>query len=285
MDDNPSNPYELQAYPKGTPPEPNYQQPGYVFSPDSSPDGIIQYHGNAFGGSLDGHLLVTRFAQNDDIVDLPLTANAKVDANSVHIGNPGMTGLEDPLSLVESPNGDLYVVEWGAKDIVRLSTGAAAIPTPPPAPTPTPTPTPAPTPTPTPTPTPVVGSGRLPGSGVAVDQHNIQVDQAQLAQDQQTLKSTLAGGRAALLAARFEARTQLAADHAQMKTDRKDVQRLAADRARLMQDQASTAAAVAAANAKLKADTAAGNKQLHDDKKLLQDDQKQLRADRKHHVP
>jgi glucose/arabinose dehydrogenase len=306
VDGNPANPYEMQQYPVGTQPDPDYQQPDYVFSPDSSPDGIIEYTGNSFGGALNGHLLVTCYSDPDDIVDMTLNSAGKVDVSSVHIGDAGTTGLDEPLSLTEDPNGDLFVVEYGGEDIVRLATGAAGIatPTPTPAPTPTPTPSPTPTPTPappptptpaptpTPTPTPVSTPAptptptRVPDTGVANDQMNIQVDQTLIAQDNKSNRATVTTDKATIAGVKKQEKTLLNADRAQIKLDQKNDRSLVAqDRAKLATDQAQLNGQIAAANKTLKVDTAAGKVQIKTDEGLLRTDEKKLKFDKKHHLP
>ena len=126
VDGNTNDPTELPEYPLGTKPDPNYVKPMYTFGLDYSPDGIIQYHGSAFGGALNGHVLVTRYSAGKDILDMTFDA-AGDTVTHVYDGDTGTLALNDPLSLTESINGDLFVVEYGgAGDIVRLSTGAPA---------------------------------------------------------------------------------------------------------------------------------------------------------------
>ena len=114
-------------YPLGTKPDPNYQKPIFTFGPDESPDGIIQYKGNAFGGALNGHLLITEYGAGDDIVDLTLTSNGSVNGTNIHKGTPGTTGMGDLLSLVENPtNGDIFVVSYENQTIYRLAVSPTA---------------------------------------------------------------------------------------------------------------------------------------------------------------
>ena len=78
---------ELPEYPVGTKPDPNYQGPAYIFGPDYSPDGIIQYSGNAFGGALNGHLLITRYSAGKDIIDLTLNSGGGINTSAIHVGH------------------------------------------------------------------------------------------------------------------------------------------------------------------------------------------------------
>lgn len=57
-------------YPVGTRPDVNYR--GYVYDLGTfpSPDGILEYSGNAFGGKLNGKLLVANYSAGGNIVAL-----------------------------------------------------------------------------------------------------------------------------------------------------------------------------------------------------------------------
>ena len=64
-------------YPVGTQPDPNYRGAAYDFGQHHSPDGVIEYQGNAFGGALDGKLLVVRYSGGDDVMVLTPDAQAE----------------------------------------------------------------------------------------------------------------------------------------------------------------------------------------------------------------
>src|SRR5207248_8683285 len=61
------DPYELPQYPVGTQPDRNYRGPAFDFGQNYSPDGVIEYNGNAFNGALNGKILVCRYSGGDDI--------------------------------------------------------------------------------------------------------------------------------------------------------------------------------------------------------------------------
>lgn len=68
---NPSSstdPAEIKAYPVGTNPDDNYKGFAHNFGKNFSANGIIEFKGNAFGGTLDGKLLVVRYSAGDDIL-------------------------------------------------------------------------------------------------------------------------------------------------------------------------------------------------------------------------
>ena len=120
---NPVNPApntEIQAaYPPGTNPDPNYKGYLYDFGVHYSPDGSIEYQGNAFGGALNGALLITRYSGGKDIIVLTTGANGQI--TSAVTGITGFTGFADPVDLIENPaNGDIYVADLGAGKLVLL---------------------------------------------------------------------------------------------------------------------------------------------------------------------
>ncbi|HWE04593.1 MAG TPA: Ig-like domain-containing protein [Tepidisphaeraceae bacterium] len=117
------------AYPSGTNPDPNYQPPNYIFGVHNSPDGMIQYSGNAFGGALDGKFLVAEYSAGDDIVVLTPDANDNIIgglASTATSPGPdrsvtGFSGFTNPVTLIENPaNGFIYVSELGGSKITLL---------------------------------------------------------------------------------------------------------------------------------------------------------------------
>ena len=78
----------------------------------SSSNGLIEYTGNAFGGALNGDLLVTQF--NGNVTRLNLSPDG-TSATSESV--PGLTGLSSPLDLTQGPNGTIFVAELGGDGI------------------------------------------------------------------------------------------------------------------------------------------------------------------------
>lgn len=110
---------EVDAYPVGTLPEPNYTPPVYVFGKNFSPNGLIEFKGSQFGGVLDGCLLVTRYSDGKDILVLRL--DEKGDVIETIAGIDGFTGFIDPLDILEDTRtGNLYVAEYGGRRITLL---------------------------------------------------------------------------------------------------------------------------------------------------------------------
>ena len=78
----------------------------------SSSNGLVEYTGNAFGGQLNGDLLVAQF--NGNITRLNLSPDG-FSATSETI--PGLTGLATPLDVTVGPNGTIFVAEIGGNAI------------------------------------------------------------------------------------------------------------------------------------------------------------------------
>ncbi|HEX4794917.1 MAG TPA: Ig-like domain-containing protein [Humisphaera sp.] len=119
------DPEEMSGYPVGVKPDANYSAPAYIFGNHHSPDGIIEYHGSAFGGKLDGKLLVTEYSGGNDVLVLTRGPNGTI-TNSQR-GFSGFTGFVNPLSIVEDPNsGFLYVSEYGGARVTLLKPHVAS---------------------------------------------------------------------------------------------------------------------------------------------------------------
>ena len=84
------DPAQVNAYPVGTQPDRNWRGAAYDFGKNKSPDGAIEYQGGAFGGALQGKLLVARYSEGDDIIVLTPGGGAGniVDAQT------GITGVD-----------------------------------------------------------------------------------------------------------------------------------------------------------------------------------------------
>ena len=98
-------------------PLPNFQPPMHDLGKSRSANGIIEYTGDAFCGSLSGNLLLTNYSVGDDIVSLRLSA----DGTSVLQTSSLVSGLSDPLPLVEAADGSLVVGEFAGGKVTMLS--------------------------------------------------------------------------------------------------------------------------------------------------------------------
>lgn len=111
--------FEVSQYPVGTKPDANWQPAVFDFGAHRSPDGAIEYRGQAFGGALNHKLLVVRYSGGDDIVALDVGNGSTAITQTT--GLPGMTGFNNPVDLVEDPaTGNLYVAELGSLRITLL---------------------------------------------------------------------------------------------------------------------------------------------------------------------
>jgi glucose/arabinose dehydrogenase len=119
---NPTGGYdfgEVPQYPAGTAPDPAWTPAVFDFGKHVSANGIIQYKSDTFGGKLKRKLLVCRYNVPGDLAVLELCADGTVKANTTRIA--GITGLSNPLDLVEDPtSGSIYVSEYGARRITML---------------------------------------------------------------------------------------------------------------------------------------------------------------------
>ena len=108
------DPAQVNDYPVGTLPDPDYRGFAYDFGKNISPNGAIEYRGDAFDGALDGALIVTRWSGGDDLIVLTLDDDGDV-VNAV-TGLPGTSGFVQPLDLVQSGDGSIYLAQYGEPD-------------------------------------------------------------------------------------------------------------------------------------------------------------------------
>ncbi|NJB86502.1 hypothetical protein GGR26_002270 [Lewinella marina] len=103
---------DVSKYPADLPPDPNYREVAYDFGMNKSPNGVIEYQSAAFGGKLQGMLLVARFSGQDDIIVLQ-PGNNSGDIIEAFQDVPGLQSLDDPLDIIEhTPSGNLYVSQY-----------------------------------------------------------------------------------------------------------------------------------------------------------------------------
>ncbi len=95
-----TDPAQVTAYPVGTQPDRNWRGNAFDFGLHFSPNGVIEYRSNTFGGTLRGKLLVVRYSAGDDVIVLtPGGANQDIVASQT--GVTGLTGFTNPLDLIE----------------------------------------------------------------------------------------------------------------------------------------------------------------------------------------
>ncbi|MEV0679066.1 Ig-like domain-containing protein [Actinosynnema sp. NPDC050436] len=115
-----TDPFQDSAYPVGTRPDRNFDLAGtYDAGLHASANGVIEYRGGAFGGRLDGKLLVVRYSSGQDIQTFDVAPGGALSNRTT--GITGLTGFNQPLDVTQHPaNGHLYVTELGANRITLL---------------------------------------------------------------------------------------------------------------------------------------------------------------------
>jgi hypothetical protein len=110
---------EIRSYPVGIRPEPSFRAPAFDFGFNVSPNGLTEFRGNAFGGKLNGKILVTRYSGGKDVI--VLTPGADGSIVEATTGIDGLMQFSDPLDIVQHPQtGNLYVAEYGGRQITLL---------------------------------------------------------------------------------------------------------------------------------------------------------------------
>jgi mono/diheme cytochrome c family protein/glucose/arabinose dehydrogenase len=109
-----------EHYPVGLMPDRAWLSFAYHFGEHVSPNGIIEYKSDTFGGALKGRMIVTRYTIGDDLVILDVNED-NLDIKQAHAGILGMTLLGNPLDIAEDQtNGALYVSTYGTQSIALL---------------------------------------------------------------------------------------------------------------------------------------------------------------------
>ncbi|WP_018611208.1 DUF7594 domain-containing protein [Segetibacter koreensis] len=116
------DPAQVNGYPSGTAPDPNYRGYAYDFKTNASPNGSIEYKSNTFNGALKGKLLIVRYSQHDDIIALtPGGPNNDIISATEGYQIPGFSGFNDPLELTEdTTKGNIYLSNYGGDGKIVL---------------------------------------------------------------------------------------------------------------------------------------------------------------------
>lgn len=118
---------EQIQYPVGVQPDPNWNPAIYVFGQHTSPDGMIEYKGDAFGGKLDGRIMVCRYSNGSDVIVLTLDEHGNV--SRVDSGLQGLSNFNQPLDLIQDEmTGNIYVSEFGARQITLVKPSSSQNP-------------------------------------------------------------------------------------------------------------------------------------------------------------
>lgn len=116
-----TDPVEVSGYPVGTKPDPNWRGVAFNFLGHKSPNGIIEYKSNAFGGALKGKLIVARYTPGDLVILEPGGRNKDIVNFTEGNAITGFSGFVLPLDLTEDPQtGNLYISDYGTGGIYLL---------------------------------------------------------------------------------------------------------------------------------------------------------------------
>ena len=117
---------DVDTYPGGIGPDPDYRPAAFNFAYNKSPNGIIEYRSNAENGNLQGAMLVCRYSGGSDLIAL-IPDGPNGDVTTAKVGIPGFSGFSDPLDLTEDPRtGNLYVSDFATGKIILLRPGNQA---------------------------------------------------------------------------------------------------------------------------------------------------------------
>ena len=95
----------------------NYENPLLDLGNNRSANGIIEYRGDAFFGSLRRELLITNFSVGDNITRVRLS----MDGENVVSTGPIVSGFTDPLPIAQDDDGNLYVGEFNGNQVTVLA--------------------------------------------------------------------------------------------------------------------------------------------------------------------
>ncbi len=109
------------GYAAGTQPDSKYRGFAYDFGRNRSPNGIIEYKSDTFGGALKNKMLVVEYSGGNDILALETDVNGDIPRGKV---TQVISDLSNPLDLIEDTKkniGNLYVAELINDGAGRLS--------------------------------------------------------------------------------------------------------------------------------------------------------------------
>ena len=101
---------------QGVAPLPNYEPPLLELGTNLSANGIVEYPFDVGCLAMQGNLLISNFSQGDNITRTRLTPDGEAVAMSASL----VGGFDDPLPLAVSPDGTIFVGEFGADMVTSL---------------------------------------------------------------------------------------------------------------------------------------------------------------------
>ncbi len=100
----------IDGFPSSATPDPNYRGYAHNFGQNISPNGTIEYQGDAFSQYND-MLLVVRYATGDNVVALELDDSGSVTGEEREV--VGSNSFADPIDITEDPRtGFMYVSSY-----------------------------------------------------------------------------------------------------------------------------------------------------------------------------
>ncbi|HWK63935.1 MAG TPA: carbohydrate-binding protein [Rhizobiaceae bacterium] len=117
------------GYQVGVDPDPDYDLDGvYNLGYNRSPNGAIEYTGNAFGSNLKGAILFAQFSTGDNVRMIRVDANGNIIGDDVLRRPDGsvINNYIDPLDIIQNPvTGQLYLMTLnrgtGASQLILLT--------------------------------------------------------------------------------------------------------------------------------------------------------------------
>jgi hypothetical protein len=88
----------------------------YNLGAHKSPDGIIEYRGDAFCGQLKGNLLISNYSVGDDISRVELSSDGQTVTRLTSLAG----NFADPLVMEQDSDGNIYVTEQGGNRVTVL---------------------------------------------------------------------------------------------------------------------------------------------------------------------
>lgn len=105
------DPFEVPQYGVGQAPDPRWDKPALDLGLHRSPNGVVEYQAETFGGALKGRLLVANFGNGDDVTSIG------VDSSGTPTSVEQLaSGFYNPLDVTADPvSGIVWVAEFGAQ--------------------------------------------------------------------------------------------------------------------------------------------------------------------------
>ncbi|MEQ1941290.1 carbohydrate-binding protein [Mesorhizobium sp. VNQ89] len=123
------------GYQVGVDPDPDYDLDGvYNLGYNRSPNGAIEYTGNAFGSNLKGAILFAQFSTGDNVRMIRVDSNGNIIGDDVLRRPDGsvINNYIDPLDIIQNPvTGQLYLMtlnrSTGASQLILLTPAPGGI--------------------------------------------------------------------------------------------------------------------------------------------------------------